>query len=134
MRAVLDTNVIVSAARSDRGRAFQLLSAVGSGRFEISVSVALILEYEHALRRYSPLAPDDVADLLDFLCSVANRQRIFYLWRPFLRHSHDDFILELAVASRSEYLVTFNKRDFKGAAQFGIRVVEPREFLLEIGG
>ncbi|MCP3911636.1 MAG: PIN domain-containing protein [Actinomycetia bacterium] len=45
----------------------------------------------------------------------------------------DDHVLEVAVASRSEVIVTFNKRDFVGCERFGIRIVDPREFLLEIG-
>jgi predicted nucleic acid-binding protein len=41
-------------------------------------------------------------------------------------------VLELAVTAGSEYIVTFNKSDFVGAEQFGIRVVTPKEFLQEI--
>jgi predicted nucleic acid-binding protein len=41
----------------------------------------------------------------------------------------DDFILELAVESRADFVLTFNTRDFAGAERFGIRVVSPREFL-----
>ena len=42
-------------------------------------------------------------------------------------------VLELAVASRSSHLVTYNLRDFRGAERFGIRVVKPEDFLYEIG-
>jgi predicted nucleic acid-binding protein len=38
-------------------------------------------------------------------------------------------VLELAIESRSDFIVTFNQRDFGAAEQFGIRVVTPREFL-----
>ena len=41
----------------------------------------------------------------------------------------DDFVLELAVESRADFLVTFNTRDFVGAERFGVRVISPREFL-----
>ena len=133
VRAILDTNVIVSAMRSDRGTAFKLLSLVGSGHFEISVSVALVLEYEAALVRWTPASEEEIVELLDYLCSVADRQKIFYLWRPYLRDPLDDHVLEVAVASRSEVIVTFNKRDFVGCERFGLRVVDPREFLVEIG-
>jgi len=42
-RIVLDTNVLVAAARSRRGASFRVLSLVGTGRFEIALSVALVL-------------------------------------------------------------------------------------------
>ncbi len=133
IRAILDTNVIVSAMRSDRGTAFKVLSLVGSDRFEVSVSVALVFEYESALSRWTSASAEEIARLLDYLCSVADRQKIFYLWRPYLRDPMDDHVLEVAVASRSQVIVTFNKRDFGGCERFGIRIVDPREFLLEIG-
>jgi hypothetical protein len=70
---------------------------------------------------------------LDYLCSVATRREIFFLWRPFLRDREDDLVLELAVEASCDFIVTYNKRDFEGAEKFGIRVVTPKEFLEERG-
>jgi predicted nucleic acid-binding protein len=53
--------------------------------------------------------------------------------RPFLRDAKDDMVLELAVAAGSDVIVTYNKDDFCGVEQFGIRVMTAQEFLLEIG-
>ncbi|MGA2184797.1 MAG: PIN domain-containing protein [Bryobacteraceae bacterium] len=58
---------------------------------------------------------------------------IFFLWRPLLPDPKDDFILELAVESRADFLLTFNTRDFVGVDRFGVRVISPREFLAIIG-
>jgi putative PIN family toxin of toxin-antitoxin system len=128
-RAVLDTNVIVSAFRSRRGPAFRLVSAVGKGRFEISVSVPLVLEYEEVLRRATALEEQEVMDVLRFLCSVAKRQNIYFLWRPILPDTKDDMVLELAVASRASSIVTYNTKDFALARTFGIEVLTPETFL-----
>lgn len=136
LRIVFDTNVLVSAIRSRKGVAFKLISEIGSGRFEIAVSVSLVIEYEDVLLRslkQTKLTPQDVADLLDYLCAVATRQRVFYLWRPVLRDPDDDMILELAVAAGCNAIVTFNDRNFIGAEQFGIRILTPQKFLNEIG-
>lgn len=135
-RVVLDTEVLVAALRSTRGASFRLLSLVGTGAFEIALSVALVLEYEDALLRHlarSPFDEDELAELLDYLCTVAHRQEIFYLWRPVLRDPADDMVLELAVASSSAFIVSFNERHFAGCEPFGIQVVPPRTFLAEIG-
>ena len=41
-------------------------------------------------------------------------------------------VLELAVACAATHLVTFNKRDFASAAEFGMVVLTPGEFLAEL--
>ena len=130
---MIDTNVIVSAFRSRRGPAFALVSRIGSGAFEPSVSVPLVFEYEEILRRATSLEEQEVLSVLRFLCSVAHQQKIFYLWRPLLPDPKDDMVLELAVASRSRFIVTYNQRDFAHAAHFGIESLMPEEFLLRIG-
>jgi hypothetical protein len=52
---------------------------------------------------------------------------------PLLPDPKDDFILELAVEGRVDFLLTFNVRDFGDAERFGVRVISPREFLAIIG-
>jgi putative PIN family toxin of toxin-antitoxin system len=135
-RIVLDTNVLVPALRSSRGAPFRLLSEIDSGRFEICLSVPLVLEYEAVLFRQARslgLTRRDVGDVLDYLCSIAHQQSIFFLWRPQLRDPSDDMVLELAVAAGGRYIVTFNTKDFGSGRPFSLRVVTPREFLQTIG-
>ena len=50
-----------------------------------------------------------------------------------LRDPGDDLVLEIAVASASRSIVTYNKRDFTAAERFGVTVLDPAEFLREIG-
>lgn len=71
--------------------------------------------------------------MIDYLCSIGNLWKIFYLWRPFLKDPKDDMILELAVVSRSKYIVTYNCKDFDGSNQFDVGVLTPKEFLIKIG-
>ena len=65
--------------------------------------------------------------------STKNKRKIFFLWRPVLKDPRDESILEVAVESRSEYIVTFNLRHFIESKQFGIKALRPRNFLEEIG-
>jgi len=132
-RAVLDTNVLVSAFRSRKGPAFHLVSLVGKGSFEISVSVPLVLEYEEVLGRATGLGEQKILDVLRFLCSVSSRQKIFFLWRPILPDPKDDMVLELAVAAQAKYIVTYNGRDFGAAGGFGIEALPPESFLRIVG-
>lgn len=136
-RVVLDTSVLVAAVRSRRGASFELISRLGTGSYEVAVSVSLVLEYESALLRHlgaSQLNERDVRDLIDYICEVATRHEIFFLWRPFLRDPSDDLVLELAVAAGCEAIVTHNVRDFGGAEKLGVRVLTPGRFVQELRG
>lgn len=130
---VLDTNVLVSGLRSRLGTAYHLLELIGRADFEIALSVPLVLEYEDALNRATSLPSAEIGRFLAYWCSVGHQQKIFFLWRPILRDPKDDMVLELAVASQSRYIVTFNQSDFAGAEHFGIEILPPRSFLELLG-
>jgi len=135
MKIVIDTNVLVASLRSRRGASFKLVSFLPSNKFSIAISVPLIFEYEDALKRLesSAITEQDIGDLVDFVCKIGHQQEIFFLWRPFLPDPADDHVLEVAVAGGCDAIVTYNKRDFKGIEKFGLRVLDPRELLSEIG-
>ena len=133
---VIDTNVIYAALRSKRGASSKLLSLVGAEKFEIHLSVPLILEYEDVTLRQeipSEVTQDVIKDILDSLCALGHHHDIHFLWRPYLHDPADEFVLELAVAAQAEFIVTYNKKDFQGSHEFGIEVVTPKEFLERIG-
>lgn len=133
---MLDTSLLVAALRSRRGASFRVLSLIGTGKFEISISVPLLFEYEEVAKRTARsvgLKHQDIDDILDYICSVAEHRRIYFLWRPYLRDPADDMVLELAVESDSRYIVTHNVHDFRGSESFGVQVIRPAQFLSEIG-
>jgi putative PIN family toxin of toxin-antitoxin system len=135
-QVVLDTNVLVAALRSKRGASYRLLNLLGDRRFDINVSVPLVLEYEKAAKgnvRRGGLSARNVDDILDYVCAVAHQRKVFYLWRPFLRDPKDDMVLELAVAAGCDFIITYNKKDFRGIRHFGIKALSPKEFLERIG-
>ena len=132
MLVVLDSNVIVAALRSRQGASFELLRQLRDGRLTIAVSVPLALEYEAVLVRHAGelgLGSSEAIGLVDYLCDVAQRQEIHFLWRPTLTDPRDEFILELAVAAGCDAIVTHNVRDFAGAHRFGVAVMTPAAFL-----
>ena len=135
-RIVMDTNVLVTGLCSRNGASFRLLSIIDKGKYELAISVPLVLEYEAAVKRQSRttgLSAKDVDAVIDYICSVAKHYKIYYLWRPFLKDSKDDMVLELAVVSNANRIITYNTADFKGIERFGLRAMKPRDFLLEIG-
>lgn len=128
----MDTNVLVSSLKSRRGASFKVLSLVGSGLFELNISVPLLLEYEDVLLRKRDslvFTQVEIEQLLNYLCSQANHHQVYFLWRPILKDPKDDMILELAVKSSSKYIITYNTNDFDGAERFDIKVATAAEFL-----
>ncbi len=133
---VIDTNVMVAGLRSKRGASYKLLAMLKDERWQINVSSTLIFEYEEVLKRERAslgLTPTDIDELLDGICAIANKRSIFYLWRPTARDPKDDFLVDLAVESQSDFIITFNKKDLREAEKFGIILLSPKEFLQKAG-
>ncbi len=128
---VIDTNVIYAGLRSNKGASFRLLKLFGSKEFTLNISVPLIIEYEDVLHRskFSYLSNEDIKEFINYICKIALKHKIFFLWRPFLKDPKDDMILELAVVSNSDYIITYNLKDFNGINKFGIEAITPQKFL-----
>jgi putative PIN family toxin of toxin-antitoxin system len=132
LQLVLDTNVIVAALRSRRGAAYRLLSVLNDSRWQINVSVALLLEYEEVLKRESralDLSYEDVDAVVNALASISNRRAIPYAWRPLSSDADDDFLIELALNVRADHIITYDLRHLRVLKELGFSVITPRQFL-----
>ena len=137
LRVVLDTNVLVAAARSRQGASFALVSSIPAPEFQPCLSVGLYAEWQDALTRPENLppgvTPEEALGFVRYLASQAHLQEIRFLWRPFLNDADDDMVLELAFAAGCRHIVTHNIKDFRGSEQLGVSAVSPRDFLKLIG-
>ena len=135
-KIVIDTNIIVSSLRSKRGYSYKLFSIIDDERIKVFISIPVVLEYEDAIKRKKSnirFKKSEIDDFLDFICLIGEQRKIHYLWRPFLKDRKDDMFLELAVESESDFIITFNQKDFVGVEKFGIKILTPKEFLKVIG-
>ncbi len=129
---VVDTNVIYSALRSRLGSSYVLLAAMAEGKVPYAVSAALVFEYEDVLKRPRNklvFTETEIDEILDSIVAIGRRHSSYFLWRPLLKDTKDDMILELAVVSESDRIITHNVKDFKGSTKLGVRAVTPLEFL-----
>jgi len=135
-QVVLDTNVLVSALRSRQGVSAALVGQVGADpRWQINLSVALVLEYTEIIHREgSPLgfSWQDCEDFLDFICAAGVERTIYFLWRPCLADPDDDLVFECALASSAEHIITYNVRHFAEALKYGIVPLSPADFLRKL--
>ena len=128
MRAVLDTNVIVSAALTAHGVCARILDMLSVGAFDVCVDDRILAEYDSILGRpeldIAPADTDVVMDLVRHMAApVAAPPLSARLPDP------DDLpFLEVAAAAEA-ILVTGNSRHFPRKACGDVRVISPQEFL-----
>jgi putative PIN family toxin of toxin-antitoxin system len=129
---VIDTNVLVAALRSSSGASHQIILAADRGDFQMALSVPLLAEYDDVSSRPSTgvsIPASAVDAIIRRIAQLAHKQQIYFLWRPILPDPKDDMVLEVAIASGATHIVTFNYKDLRLAAQFGITVLPPSAFI-----
>ena len=75
---VIDTNVILSALQSNKGKSFELISKIPKDIFDFAISVPLILEYEAVLKRKldrTIFTDSDIEDFINYLCQTPQFQK-----------------------------------------------------------
>lgn len=128
IRAVLDTNVLVSTLLNPHGIPAAVLGLVLARTIQPCISPAVLAEYVGVLNRPKfPFQPQDVRKLITFI------QTNGVLVTPHRRLSvcgdeGDNRFLECAEAADARYLVTGNKRHFPKRWQT-TEIVNAREIL-----
>src|ERR1043166_1380815 len=113
IQVVVDTNVLIAATRSSSGASQALLQELGSERWRMNVSTALLFEYEEQLTQLVGdfgIERNEVDELLNAIIKHSTQRLVSFLLRPNLRDPDDEFIVDLAVCARARFLYTFNKR------------------------
>ena len=135
MNVVIDTNVWISALISKDGLSREIIRLVFTDKISPQISTSLFLEYESIMKREKiqnlcALTKKEQNELFHAFLSTCQWNEIFYLWRPNLLDKNDDFLIELAVASNSKFIITDNKKDLdSGELKFNFDVLTPQEFL-----
>ena len=120
MLLTLDTNILYQALKSTTGASYFILQQVRNRKIQIALSVPVFFEYQDVLTRDKSLKDfelqlNDVDKFLRFIAYIGKTFEIYFLLRPNLKDEKDNKIVELAVTSQSDYLITSNIRDFKNA-------------------
>lgn len=132
IRAVLDTNILVSALRSKNGASYEILSRLVKKEFELIIGNTVLAEYDEVLKRECPAfgIPVAIVDrFLDTLCASSTFYQTSSYWKPALPDPDDEAFAQLALEAKVGYLVTCNQRHFPSGRLPALRVVSPKEFL-----
>ena len=128
IKAVLDTNVIVSAVLTADSPASRILDLMFAKQFRNYVSEPILTEYGDVLGR--PRLGFSKSRVTEMLAMLKRRSIIVRPQKVVLAESDpdDNKFLECALAARADYVATGNTRHFPRRFQ-DIRVISPREFL-----
>ena len=138
MKIVIDTSVWISALITKDSKAREVLRLVLQKELFPQISEALYIEYESVMKRkkiqnLTSLTIDEQKELFNAYLSTCKYNDIYYTWRPNLIDEGDNFLVELAVASGAEIILTYNIKDFKSSElTFSHRVMTPEDFIKEL--
>lgn len=138
LRIVMDTDVIVAAARSPQGASAELIRHAIQGNIQLVSSTALTLEYEAVCTRQkhreaAGISHEEMLLFLDGIAALCEPTELYFLWRPQLRDINDEMVLETAINGQAEIITSFNIADYgKAGKAFGIEILRPRDLLKRI--
>ncbi|NIR50314.1 putative toxin-antitoxin system toxin component, PIN family [candidate division KSB1 bacterium] len=112
--------MLYQALKSKTGASHFILQQVRNGKIQIALSVPVFQEYQDVLTRDKSLTDfglqlSDIEKFLRFIAYTSKIYEIYFLLRPNLKDEKDNMIVELAVTSQSDYLITSNVKDFENA-------------------
>jgi putative PIN family toxin of toxin-antitoxin system len=129
IRAVIDTNVVVSGLLSPAGNEALILLAIHQGLVHPCFTEEILEEYAAVLTRPKfAFPPDEIAAVL---AMFRNQGELFHpAASPAVSADPADTkFLQCAEAALADYIVTGNKRHFPASSYGGTRVVNAGELL-----
>jgi putative PIN family toxin of toxin-antitoxin system len=134
IRAVLDTNIFISAMIAPGSVPTRILHAAYASVFLCLTSVVIADEVQRALsrdriRRKYHLDVTEVTRLHGFLASDHLLVPITAEVQGVATHPEDDLILATAVSAQADYLVTGDRQLLALGDYERVQIISPRDFL-----
>jgi len=133
-KAVLDTNILISAVITPRGTPAQILQAWREGAFDLITSPPLLLEIKETLslpkisHRYR-LSPEDIRDVITLLAGSAILVAGTISVSAPINDPNDVPVLACAVEGQADYLVTGDSDLLRLRSYKNIHILRPMDFL-----
>ena len=137
MKIIVDTNIMWQAFRGNGSVSREILNLALRRKLDLILSEAVFLEYEDVLKRSSSLSQfrldaHQVDSILDLVLAVATWQKINYRCWPNLKAAADNMLVELALLSGAQFIITSNIRNFSIQSRLNfehLNIVTPFQFI-----
>ena len=132
MKATVDTNFLISATQWDYSVAHKLLKKLILADAEIFTTQDILDETAEVLERDFEYSKNEAKNIIEkillFASLIESKQKV-----EIIKDDPDDNkVIEYAVESYSDYIVTYDKHLLKLKEYKGIRIVKPEEILKEL--
>jgi len=129
MKIAVDTNFLVSATQWDYSVSHKLLNKLIRNNAEIFATKEILDEFAEVLERDFLYNQEEIKSILEkvlqFLTLVIPSQKIEIVKED----ADDNKILECAVESGAEYILSYDNHLLKLKEFLGIKIIRPEEFL-----
>lgn len=134
MEITVDTNFLVSATQWDYSVAHKLLIKLLEKNIRIFTTKDVLQEFSEVLERDFQYSSEEIAEIIEkimvFVILIEKKSKIYAVEDD----PDDNKILECAVDSNSQYIITYDQHLLKIKEFRGIKIFKPEEFLKILKG
>ena len=130
-KVIIDTNVLVSALIQRNYPNFIIYNYVLEDLVEVCISTELFDEYFEVLNRPKfTRFPDFISKAEFILAQIETKASKYYPTQrlDIINDNPDNRLLELAVASNADFIITGNTNDFTMSHFEGTKIVSPKDY------
>ena len=130
MRIVLDTNVLLSATLWEKSSAGKIVIILLEEGCEYFGSEGILNEYSKVLKRDFEFSEEEITENINDVKTFVTLVEPESVERVVKDDPDDDKILECAVESLSEYILSYDKHLLKIKEYEKIKIIKPEELML----
>jgi len=130
-KVIIDANVLVSALIQRNYPNFILYNCVLENHVQVCLSDDLFEEYLDVLNRQKFSKNPDFVNKAEFiLAQIDTKATKFYPTQKLdvIKDKDDNKLLELAVESKADFIITGNTNDFTMSDYKGTKIVTPKDY------
>lgn len=129
MKITVDTNFLISATQWDYSVAHKLLTKLIEKNIYIFTTKDVLQEFSEVLERDFEYLSEEIVEIVEkvmtFVIIIETKKKIYVVKDD----PDDNKILECAVDSNSQYIITYDQHLLNLKEFQGIKIVMPEEFL-----
>src|SRR3989344_1806174 len=128
MNVTVDTNFLISSSMWDNSVAHRLLLKLIENNAKIYTTKEILEEFSKVLKRDLKYNDEEVTEMVNIVLSFISLVVIKNKINVVKEDPDDDKIIECAIESNSEYILTYDNHLLKIKEYKGVKILRPEEF------